>query len=127
MGLSRFSDPEHAELLASPSWSRCEGLIRDFEDAWRRGREPALADYLQAEGAQRRALLVELAHADLEFRLRRGEPARVESYLASFPELAADRNAVVGLLAADGRCAGAWVLGHDELRPLEATALPAAA
>jgi hypothetical protein len=101
MGLSRFSDPEHVRVLTSPSWSHCEGLIKAFEDAWRRGERPAIAGYLHADGSQRRALLVELAHADLEFRLKAGQPARVEDYLADYPELAGDRNAVVGLIAAE--------------------------
>ena len=33
------------------------------------------------------ALLVELAHVDLEFRLKAGQAARVESYLDRYPLL----------------------------------------
>jgi predicted ATPase len=98
---TRFSNPEHVWQLTSPSWSRCEGLIKSFEEAWRRGSAPDLEDYLRAEGPDRRALLVELVHADLEFRLRAGEPARVETYLARYLDLAADRLTSLELIAAE--------------------------
>src|SRR5690348_1765830 len=90
-------------LLASPAWARCEDRIRAFEAAWGRGEAPAVRDFLVDEGEARHALLVELAHADLALRLRAGEPARVETYLAEFPELAADTEAVLDLLAAEWR------------------------
>jgi predicted ATPase len=86
---------------ADPSWQRCEVLIKAFEEAWGEGRSPALKDYLHAEGPERHALLVELARVEMIFRLKAGDPARVESYLASYPELAADRRAVLALLAAE--------------------------
>ena len=37
------------------------------------------------------AALVELIHSELEWRLKAGEPARVEEYLVAFPELNRDR------------------------------------
>jgi serine/threonine protein kinase/predicted ATPase len=37
----------------------------------------------------------------MEFRLRSGEPVRVETYLAAHPELADDRRATLGLIAAE--------------------------
>src|SRR5947199_5064280 len=95
--------PARARLLASPGWGRCEGLIRAFEAAWARGEAPALRDFLRADGEARHALLAELAHVDLELRLRAGSPARVEAYLAEFPGLAADTEAVLELLAAEWR------------------------
>ena len=101
MSRTRYSHPTDLELLASPSWSRCERLIATFEEAWRRGPAPAIADYLGVEGPARRALLVELVHVDLEFRLKAGQPARVETYLKDYPELAADRRATLGLITAE--------------------------
>src|SRR5262249_14015059 len=94
-------DPEHARLLADPSWSHCEELIKSFEEAWRRGAAPALDDYLKVSGSARQALLIELAHVDLEFRLKAGQTARVEDYLSRYPELDRDRTATLGLLAAE--------------------------
>src|SRR4051812_49628121 len=63
-----------------------ESLIAQFEDLWLRGGRPALDDFLP-DGAARRAVLVELVHIDLEFRLKAGEAARVETYLGRYPEL----------------------------------------
>jgi serine/threonine-protein kinase len=47
--------------------------------------------------------LVELVHAELELRLKAGETARVEEYLARFPELRQQSVAVVELAAAEQR------------------------
>src|SRR5262249_5852753 len=46
-------------------------------------------------------VLVELVHIDLELRLKAGESARVEEYLARFPELAGDRAVTLDLIAAE--------------------------
>src|SRR5205807_2895889 len=46
-------------------------------------------------------LLIELVHIDLELRLKAGEAARAEEYLARYPELAGDRAAAVELIAAE--------------------------
>src|SRR5262249_9575922 len=47
------------------------------------------------------ALLPELVHADLEFRLKAGESVRVEDYLRRYPGLSSDAQILVGLLAAE--------------------------
>jgi predicted ATPase len=101
MPRSWFSDPEQARLLDSPDWPACERLIKAFEDAWRRGDAPAIRDHLAAEGPARRALLVELAHIDLEFRWKAGRAAGADDYLAAYPELAADPGAAAELRAAE--------------------------
>src|SRR5262249_14397852 len=49
----------------------------------------------------RKALLLELAHEELELRLRAGEPARTEDYLGRYPELRDDPEAALGLIAAE--------------------------
>jgi predicted ATPase/tRNA A-37 threonylcarbamoyl transferase component Bud32 len=46
-------------------------------------------------------VLIELVHLELELRLKAGESARVEEYLARYPELAGDRSAVLNLIAAE--------------------------
>jgi predicted ATPase/predicted Ser/Thr protein kinase len=88
-------------LLAGPSWSLCEDLIKAFEQAWQAGGAPAIDAYLRGDGPQRLALLVELVHVDLELRLKAGEPARVETYLRAYPELATARGAILELIAAE--------------------------
>jgi serine/threonine protein kinase len=76
-------------------------VVARFEEAWRRGQRPNLADYLPADGAQRQAVLVDLIHVDLERRLKAGELVRVEAYLAYYPEIADDARVVVDLLTAE--------------------------
>src|SRR5262249_52868745 len=52
-----------------------EQRVEEFETAWQRGERPALESYLASAGDRRRPLLIELVHADLELRLKAGEPA----------------------------------------------------
>jgi WD40 repeat protein/serine/threonine protein kinase len=79
---------------------RLEEVVNRFEDAWQRGR-PLIDEHLAAAGIDPHALLVELAHVDLEKRLKAGEPARVEDYLTRYPQLAGDRAVVLELLRAE--------------------------
>jgi hypothetical protein len=96
-----FENVDATGLLASSIWSECEGRIEAFEKAWREQQAPAIEDYLCASGPTRRALLIELVSLDLEFRLKAGEAARVESYLGTYPELAGDPGFVEELIAAE--------------------------
>ena len=59
----------------------------------------AAAASMSPAPVQRLALLIELVHVDLLFRLRAGEPAQVESYLERYPELRLERGVVTALLA----------------------------
>jgi hypothetical protein len=76
-------------------------VLRRFEDAWRHGPRPALEDHLPADERDRRAVLFELVHTDLEYRLKDGEPARVEEYLDRFPELKGNPAAELELITAE--------------------------
>src|SRR5262249_2073897 len=64
---------------------------------------PTLDDFLPGAPTVRHALLVELAHADLEYRLRAGETACAEDYLGKYPDLRGDRSAVLELIATEFR------------------------
>jgi hypothetical protein len=75
--------------VPSAAWMRWEILIQHFEHAWRQGQRPPLTAWLRRQGEMRRAMLTELAHTELELRLKNGEDARVEDYLARYPEMAA--------------------------------------
>jgi serine/threonine protein kinase len=92
-----------ARRLPSAVWAPLERTLERFEDAWRQGQRPDLDAYLaEAAGpAERRALLVELVHEDLEYRFQAGEAIRVEAYLQRYPELAQDREEVLQLIAAE--------------------------
>jgi serine/threonine protein kinase/tetratricopeptide (TPR) repeat protein len=82
-------------------WGRLEQIIEQFEAAWQRGQRPAIDDFAKAEDIEPLKLLVELAHVDLECRLKAGEAARVETYFERYAELATDRPVALGLIAAE--------------------------
>ncbi len=87
---------------AGDPWGVVERLVGRFEDAWQGGRRPGVELYLrEAPEADRPALLLELAHVDLEYRLKAGDDALAEDYLARYPELRGDREAALGLIAAE--------------------------
>src|SRR5437763_4789375 len=86
--------------LRGSVWDGFEDVIRRFEDAWRGPERPEILAYLPT-GAGHTRLLTELVHVDLEYRLRAGEPARVEEYLARYPALSEDRALVVDLISAE--------------------------
>jgi serine/threonine protein kinase/tetratricopeptide (TPR) repeat protein len=90
--------------VPSEVWNRLEQVLDRFESAWNRGSRPALAEYLAAAEAERRLLLIELAHEDLEYRLRSGEPVRVETYLERYPELRGDAGVILDLIALEYDC-----------------------
>jgi tetratricopeptide (TPR) repeat protein/tRNA A-37 threonylcarbamoyl transferase component Bud32 len=75
-------------------------LLDRFEQAWQDGLSPRLEDYLLPEGHPARFDVLEgLVHADLEYRLKAGEPARVEDYLSRFPQIAERESLLLDLLA----------------------------
>jgi tetratricopeptide (TPR) repeat protein len=84
-----------------------ETVVCGFEMAWRRGECPDLDAALAGlSGAERAEALVELAHAELELRLKAGESARVEEYLRRYPELSGQTAVVLGLIEAEHRQRG---------------------
>src|SRR5215207_11499892 len=85
-----------------------DSILRRFEQAWQGPGRPDLEGFLPAGRPASVRLLVELVHVELDFRLRRGEAARVEDYLARFPDLAADRPALLGLIAAERALRTCW-------------------
>ena len=86
--------------VGETAWSAHEAVIRRFEDAWRGNEHPDVGDFLVPESSHSVRLLVELVHIDLEFRLRAGEDARVEEYIARFSELG-EPEVLLDLLAAE--------------------------
>jgi WD40 repeat protein/tRNA A-37 threonylcarbamoyl transferase component Bud32 len=120
--------PQH---LPEEAWPWLEAVLERFETAWQRGEDPDLGAFLANHaGAAREALLVELVHEDLDYRLRAGQTARVEAYLARFPELGQRQEVLLDLLASEYvlREAGGEAVGPDEYRarfPALADAMPA--
>ena len=93
-----------------------ERTIARFEDAHHRAENPSIDDYLPQEGEERHALLLELVHVELEYRLKAGEPARVEEYLERYPSLKQNHDAVVELICNEYvlRCRREPVVAVDE-------------
>jgi len=83
------SSAEPNRSLTAEDRQALERLVNAFEEAWQRGDRPRLEDHLPA-GGLRKAVLVELAHVDLERRLAAGEAVEVETYWQRFPELAGE-------------------------------------
>jgi WD40 repeat protein len=70
-----------------------------FQGALNRGQRPPLDDFLPAASVP--AVLIELVHVELEFRLKQGEAAQVEEYLARYPRLAEAPTVVADLVIAE--------------------------
>src|SRR5262245_6780164 len=81
-------------------WPALVAAVKRFETSWRQGARPVIDDYVPAGGLGGR-LLIELVHLELELRLKAGEAARVEQYLARYPELAGDAAVALDLIAAE--------------------------
>jgi len=76
-----------------------EALDR-FEAAWRVAPGPPLDPHLPSPGdAERRAVLLDLVHIDIECRWKAGIGLPVEDYLGRYPELAEDSSVVADLAA----------------------------
>jgi serine/threonine protein kinase len=93
--------PEPVPSLRAEEWLALKDAVKRFERAWRQGRRLVIDDYLPADGPLRCRVLIELVHIDLELRLKAGEAARVEEYLALYPELAGEPAVALDLIAAE--------------------------
>ncbi|HZT82500.1 MAG TPA: protein kinase, partial [Gemmataceae bacterium] len=91
----------HLSLRDPAPDHRLEEIIEGFELAWGSGRRPSIDEYLGSGGVPRRRLVVELAHTDLECRLKAGDPARAEEYITRYDELSSDPGAALGLIEAE--------------------------
>jgi predicted ATPase len=94
--------PRPDRTLNDEDWSAFKAAVMRFESAWRQGPRPIIDDSLPTDRpALRYPLLIELIHLELELRLKSGEAARVEEYLARYAELAEDGDVVLELIAAE--------------------------
>ncbi len=93
--------PEPVPLPFAGDWSTLKDVVKRFEHDWHQPPRPTIDDYLRAGDPIRFRVLVELVHIDLELRLKAGEHARVEEYLARFPELSDDSAVTLDLIAAE--------------------------
>jgi serine/threonine protein kinase len=81
--------------FSSDAWRAWEPERDRFEDAWQKGKQPEMEHFLPQQPPLWQVL--DLALLDLEYRLKQGQQARVEQYLARFPVLAERGEAVLQL------------------------------
>src|SRR5258707_14562931 len=94
-------EPEPVPSPLTEDWSALKDAVKRFEHAWRQGHRPVIDDNLPTGDPLRSRVLIELVHIDLELRLKAGETAWVEEYLARYSELAGDRAVTLELIAAE--------------------------
>jgi hypothetical protein len=112
-------DPAPEPSPLDEDWLALKGAVRRFENGWRQGPRPVIDDCLPTGDPLRSRVLIELVHIELELRLKAGEAARAEEYLARYPELAADRTATLELIVAEydlRRRAEPWLSPEDYLQ-----------
>jgi eukaryotic-like serine/threonine-protein kinase len=76
--------------LETADWKGIQEVVRSFRQAWRRGERPAIEAYLPDESSDRKPLLLELVHEEMELRVEAGEAIGITPYLEGFRELAED-------------------------------------
>lgn len=91
----------HSTNLHLESDAMLESVIRRFEKDWHGGHLSTLDQYAVAAGPSSYRVLIELAHIDLEFRIKAGEAARASDYFARYPDLAADTEAAASLIGVE--------------------------
>jgi len=96
-----ISGPSSAHAPLPADWLALKDAVRRFENAWRQESRPLIDDYLPTDAPLRLRVLIELVHIDLELRLKAGETAWVEEYLARYPELTGDQAIVAELIIAE--------------------------
>jgi serine/threonine protein kinase/tetratricopeptide (TPR) repeat protein len=73
--------------LAPELRAMVDRIAGEFEAAWRQGDRRLIESMLPADEASQAAILLELSATELELRMMGGEQARVEDYVARFPQL----------------------------------------
>jgi serine/threonine protein kinase/tetratricopeptide (TPR) repeat protein len=76
-------------------------VLERFEEAWQGPHRPIIDHYLKSGRDHGEQLLLELVGIDLECRWRAGEEVRVEAYFQRYPELWADREGALRLIASE--------------------------
>jgi len=88
--------------MPEPAIPGLDSVARRFEQAWASSTPPLIDDFLTlAPAADRHNLLIDLIAIDLDRRHCRGDSVALADYLARFPDLGADSEAVVRLAACE--------------------------
>jgi serine/threonine protein kinase len=89
------------ESLSQVDQSTVETIIERFEIAWEADPPPSLEDFIPENDLLRKIVLVELIHADLDFKIKSGKKARIENYFKRFPDLKSDQDIFCELIDAE--------------------------
>jgi WD40 repeat protein len=89
-----MSEPTPTSFLAAGA----EDLAEQFSQLWRQGQPPDLREFLNRFNGLSPRQLAAVLRVDQRQRARLGRPVAVESYLADFPAVAADREAALDLI-----------------------------
>jgi tetratricopeptide (TPR) repeat protein/tRNA A-37 threonylcarbamoyl transferase component Bud32 len=92
---------EPVSELNSVDWENVQTIVQAFREALDRGEQPAILNFVPLRAAHRASVLAELVHEEMEFHIKANSPFQLEPYLARFPELEADPQAVAELVAAE--------------------------
>jgi predicted ATPase len=96
-----FSETNPGSSLLAKDWFALMDAVKRFELAWHQVPRPRIDDFLPNADPLRSRLLIELVHIDLELHLKAGATARVEEYLARYPQLTEDPAVALELIAAE--------------------------
>jgi predicted ATPase len=96
-----LSESEPELPVRDEDWSALTDAVKRFEHAWQQTPRPEIDGFLPAAEPLRLRVLLELVHIDLELRLKAEDPARVEEYLARYPELTQDQAGVIDLIVSE--------------------------
>jgi formylglycine-generating enzyme required for sulfatase activity len=97
-------DAAGRDSLSSHATEPSDPIVRQFDQDWIAGRRPAIEPLLPRDADRRRAILPALIRLELKHRLAAGEPARVEDYLARFPELTLEPDTLLDLVRLEQQC-----------------------
>jgi predicted ATPase len=96
-----LSEPEPVLPARAEDWSALKDAVKRFEQAWHETPRPGIDGFLPVDGPLRSRVLIELVHIDLELRLKAEDPARVEEYIARYPELTHNPSDIIELIVAE--------------------------
>src|SRR5262245_11317844 len=92
---SRRSTQMASPMVASPTLAELDGRVEAFESAWKAGRRADLSEFLPAsDDSHYLAVLCELVRVDMELHWDAGQRRALNDYLAEFPALRKDREAL---------------------------------
>ncbi len=95
--------PESRAQLTSHQYRNLERIVERFEEAWFAGERPSIEAHLPTDPLLRRAVVIELAHIDLEFRRKAGLAPVPAEYVSRFPDLKSDKAFAPDLLKSSNR------------------------